>query len=192
MRTILAVLLLALVACSKTTSYMRDAQPTPPPGPNESKVIVYRSAKWGGGKHFPIYEYVDEDGKLLGFTETDCYFEFKCTPGKHLFLTWGEGKAFIEADLAPQKTYYIRAYSKYGYWAARPGFSPVNKDSEYMDKLDEVWATLRCRELDPEQAAEYATRKEERMKKVQASYEEGKKAPLYLKPDDGRSETPPK
>jgi hypothetical protein len=184
----LPALLVVLAACaSKTTSYMRDAQPAPPPGPNECKVIVYRLAKYAQGKHFPIYEHENEDGRLLGFTETDCYFELKCAPGKHLFLTWGEGKAFIEADLAGGKTYYIRAYSKYGYWAARPGFAPVNKDSEEMNKLDEAWPTLKCRELDPEKAAEYATRKEDRMKKVQASYEEGKKAPLYLKPEDGRT-----
>jgi hypothetical protein len=190
MKTLLPLLLLALAACSKTTSYMRDSQPGPPPGPQESKVVVYRSAKWGGGKHFPIYEYVNEEGKLIGFTETDCFFEYRCAPGKHLFLTWGEGSAFIEADLAPQKTYYIRAYSKYGWWAARPGFAPVNTGSESMDKLGEIWPTLKCRELDPASAAEYASRKEDRMKKMQAGYEEGRKNPQYLKAEDGRSEPP--
>lgn len=165
---------------------MRDAQPKPAPAAGESKVIVYRSANWGGGKHFPIYDATEPEGKLIGFTETDCYFEYLCPPGKRVFLTWGESNAFIEADLLPQKTYYIRAYSKYGFWSARPGFAPVTKDSEYMQKVDELWPSLRCRELDPEKAADYSGRKEERMKKVQAAYEEGKKAPLYLKPEDGR------
>jgi hypothetical protein len=188
MLKVLPLFLLGLAACaSKTTAFMRDAQPAPPPGPNECRIIVYRIAKYAQGKHFPIYEYVDDDGRLLGFSETDCYFEIRCAPGKHLFLTWGEGKAFIEADLAGGKTYYIRAYSKYGYWAARPGFAPVNLNSEEMDKLDEAWTTLKCRELDPEKAAEYASRKEDRVRKVQQSYEEGRKSPLYLKPEDGRS-----
>src|SRR5207253_1171953 len=99
--------------------------------------------------------------------------------------TWGEGSAFIEADLAPQKTYYIRAYSKYGWWAPRPGFAPVGAGSEYMEKLGEVWPTLKCREMDPGSAAEYAAKKEDRVKKIQAGYDEGKKAPQFLKPEDG-------
>jgi hypothetical protein len=185
MKTLLCLLPLAMAACG-TTSYMRPAQPKAAPGAGETKVIVYRSANWGGGKHFPIYDATDGEGKLIGFTETDCYFEYLCPPGKRVFLTWGEGNAFIEADLLAQKTYYIRAFSKYGFWSKRPGFEPVNKDGEFMRKMDEVWPTLQCRELDPDKAAEYTLKKDERMKKVQASYEEGKKAPLYLKAEDGR------
>ena len=185
MNRLLCALPLFLAACG-TTSYMRDTPAKPPPGAGEAKVVVYRSANWGGGKHFPIYDATEGEGKLIGFTETDCYFEYLCPAGKRIFLTWGEGNAFIDADLLPQKTYYIRAFSKYGVWSARPGFEPVTKDTEWMRKLDEVFPTLRCRELDPEKAADYTGRKEDRLKKVQASYEEGKKAPLYLKPEDGR------
>src|SRR6516162_8842751 len=100
------ILLPALLAACSTTSYMRDAQPTPPPGPDEAKVIIYRTATFGGADNFPVYELVgDEDGTLLGFTETDRYFEVHCPPGKHLFITWGEGEAFIEADLEGGRTY---------------------------------------------------------------------------------------
>jgi hypothetical protein len=181
MNRLLCALPLLLTACG-TTSYMRDAQPKPPPPAGEAKVIVYSHS----GKHFPIFDATEGDGKLMGFTENECYFEYLCPPGKRVFLTWGESNAFIEADLLPQKTYYIRGYPKMGFWSARPGFAPVTKDSEAMQKLDQVWPTLRCRELDPEKAAEYAGKKEERLKKVQAAYEAGKKAPLYLKQDDGR------
>jgi hypothetical protein len=185
MTRLLCALPLLLAACG-TTSYMRDTQPKPAPAAGEAKVVVYRSASWGGGKHFPIYDATEGDGKLMGFTETDCYFEYVCPAGKRIFLTWGESNAYIEAELLPQKTYYIRAFSKFGVWSKRPGFEPVTKDTDWMRKLDEVFPTLRCRELDPEKAADYTGRKEDRLKKVQASYEEGKKAPLYLKPEDGR------
>lgn len=187
MKIILATLPLALAACS-TTSYMRDALPTPAPGPDEAKVIVYRSASFGGVEHFPVFEWLGCDGKLLGFTETDRYFEYRCPPGKHIFITWGEGEAFIEADLEAGKTYYIRAYSKFGVLSARPGFAPVSRDSEHWDKLDEMLLTHKCRELDPVKAAEYELRKQEHLEKTQAKYEEGVKAPRYLRPEDGRGE----
>ena len=46
--------------CS-STSYMRDTEPTPPPGPEEAKVIFYRTSQFGGAEHFPIYELIDDE-----------------------------------------------------------------------------------------------------------------------------------
>jgi hypothetical protein len=184
MKCILALLPMALAACS-TTGYMRDTKPSPPPGPDEAKVIVYRTAAFGGAEHFPVYELRDHDGKLLGFTETDRYFEYRCPPGRHLFVTWGEGEAYIEAELEGGKTYFIRAYSKFGVLSARPGFAPVARDSEHWEEIDEVLPNLKCRELDPPKAAEYELRKVDHLRKTLASYEEGKKKPRFLTPQDG-------
>jgi hypothetical protein len=164
---------------------MRDAKPAPPPGPCEAKVVVYRDAVIGGVDHFPVYEYLHEDGNLLGFTETNCYFEFFCEPGKHFFLTWGEGDAFIEATLEGGKTYYIQAWSKFGLISSRPGFAPVAKDSETYRELMKVWPDMRCRELDPAYAAEYETEKEARVKKAREVYEAGTKPAQILKPEVG-------
>ena len=188
MKVILALLPAALAACS-TTTYMRDAQPTPSPGPEEAKVIIYRTSSFGGAEHFPVYELVDhEDGRLLGFTETDRYFEYRCPPGKHLFVTWGEGEAFIEADLEAGKTYFIRTYSKFGVLSARPGFAPVGQESGHWPTLEEVLSSLQCRELEPDKAAEYEHRKVDHLKKTMASYREGRKNPRFLTPNDGLEE----
>jgi len=185
MKVILALLPAVLAACS-TTSYMRDAEPTPPPGDDEAKVIIYRTSQFGGAKNFPVYELIDhDDGKLLGFTETDRYFEYRCPPGKHLFVTWGEGEAFIEADLEAGKTYFIRTYSKFGVLSARPGFSPVGRGSDHFPELERTLSALQCRELDPEKAAEYEHRKQDHLRKTMASYREGRKNPRFLMPQDG-------
>jgi len=182
---VLPALLLVAVGCSKTTSYMRDALPTSPPGPTEAKVVVYRDSAFGGVDHFPIYEYVSEDGKLMGFTETDCYFEYRCPPGKHFFLTWGEGDAFIEATLEGGKTYYIQTWSKFGIISSRPGFGPVAKDSEAFKELQKSWPKLRCRQLDPDDVSYVETKDESRLQKARASYEAGSKTAKFLKPEDG-------
>jgi hypothetical protein len=145
----------------------------------------------GGVDNFPVYEYVHEDGKLLGFTETGCYFEYRCNPGKHFFLTWGEGDAFIEADLAPGKTYFIQAWSKFGLVSSRPGFAPVPPDSAAFRELQEAWSRLRCRELNPDKAAEYELRKEERVQRARAAYEAGIGTTKPLTPDEGQPAPPP-
>ncbi len=187
MKCFLVILPLALAACS-TTANMRDAEPSPPPGDDEAKVIVFRTAAFGGAENFPVYELVNDEGKLLGFTETDCFFEYRCPPGHHLFVTWGEGESFIDAELEAGRTYFIRAYSKFGVLAARPGFAPVGQGSEDWDKLEEILSKLQCRELDPFKAVEYEARKRDHLRKTMASYEEGKKAPRSLFPGDGKAE----
>jgi len=169
---------------------MRDAKPMPPPGPNEAKVVVYRTAVLGGVDKFPVYEYVHEDGKLLGFTETGCYFEYRCVPGRHFFLTWGEGDAFIVADLAAGKTYFIQAWSKFGLVTSRPGFAPVLPDSDAFRELQKAWPSLRCRELDPDKASEYELREEDRVKQARSAYEAGIGTTKPLTSDEGQS-TPP-
>jgi hypothetical protein len=190
MKSGVIVLLLAAAGCT-STGYMRDAVPTPPPGPTEAKVVVYRTAVLGGVDNFPIYEYLNDDGKLLGFTETDCYFEYRCDPGKHFFLTWGEGDAFIEADLAPGKTYYLQAWSKFGILSSRPGFAPVLPDSEAYRELEKDWPRLQCRELDPGKAAEYEVRKEDRVRKARELYEANRKEAKTLTPEEGLNDAPP-
>ncbi|SRR5258708_33335245 len=190
MKAITPVLLLVSVGCSSTI-YMRDSKPGGNPGPTDSKVVVYRSAVLGGANNFPIFEYVNNDGKLLGFTETGCYFEFRCDPGKHFFLTWGEGEAFVEATLEPGKIYYLQAWSKFGLISSRPGFAPVKKGSDDMKELEKIWTNLKCRELDPSKGVQFEEDEEARVEKAKAAFEAGKKAATQLLPEDGQASFPP-
>jgi hypothetical protein len=151
--------------------------------------VVYRTSSFGESAHFPIFEITDDGGKLLGFTETDCYFEFTCPPGVHLFLTWEEGDEYVEADLEPGKTYFILAYSKFGILAPRPGLAPVAKDSDRWKELDGVLPSLRCRELDPLQAAEFAAGHADRLRESHRTYVRGGRDPRVLRPDDGAEES---
>jgi hypothetical protein len=178
MKLLCLLLPLSLLACS-TTGYMRDAQPLSPPCPDQAKVVVYRTAAFGGADNYPVY---DDAGNLLGFTETDCYFEILRPPGHYRFAALGEGEAIVEAELAGGRTYYIRASSKFGLVTSRPVLTPVGPDSEHAEEIDRVLPRLQARELDPEQAAEVEARKERRARKAFV----GDVKPRLLKPDDGR------
>jgi len=188
MRPALAALLLGLAACS-LSGHMRDARPSPPPGSDEAKVIVYRTSYLGASTHFPVYEVTDQGGRLIGFTETDCYFEYTCPPGVHLFLTWEEGDAYVEADLEPGKTYFLQAYSKFGVLAPRPGLAPVEKGSQRWRDLEETLPSLRCRQLDPYEAAEFKARHAARMEESHRGYVEGRRPPRVIRPQDGADES---
>ena len=185
MKFLCLLLPLSFAACT-TTDYMRDAQPTSPPCPDQAKVVVYRTAAFGGADNYPVY---DDAGNLLGFTETDCYFEILRPPGHHRIAALGEGEAVVDAELAGGRTYYVQASSKFGLVTSRPVLTPVNRDSREFAEIEGILPKLRCRELDPAQAAEVEARKERRAKEAIAE----EKKPRVLKPDDGRGEaqTPP-
>ena len=182
MKILCLLLPLALAACS-TTNYMRDAQPTPPPGPDRAKVIVYRTAAFGGADNYPVY---DDAGNLLGFTETDCYFEILRPPGRHRFAALGEGESVVFADLAAGRTYYLRASSKFGIVTSRPVLAPIGRESDHASDIDRVLPGLRCRELDPREGADYEARHGRRAREAFA----GDAKPQLLRPEDGREEAP--
>jgi hypothetical protein len=182
-----ASLLLPLAACIHLeTEYMRDGANPPATKEGDAIVVVFRPSTFGGNTQFPIFEFRNDEVNLMGFSESGCYFEYRCPAGKHVFLTWGEGTAYIEADLAAKKTYYIRCFAKLGLLAPRPRFDPVCPESEEWKNLDEELKGLKYRELIPEKGEIFEESKEERAKKAKASFEEGKKRPTYLKSDCAR------
>jgi hypothetical protein len=187
MRAAAAILLLPLAACIHLeTENMRDGTKRPSPKEGEAIVVVFRPSTFGGNTQFPIFEFRDDEVSLMGFSESGCYFEYRCPAGKHVFLTWGEGTAYIEADLAAKKTYYIRCYARLGILAPRPRFDPVCPDSEEWKTLAAELADLKYRELFPLKGGLFEESKEENAKQAKASFEEGKRTPTYLKPECGR------
>lgn len=167
-----AILALGAVGCT-ASPYMRDADPTGAPGPDQAKVVVYRTAVMGGVENFPVYVVQADETRLLGFTETDAYFEARLAPGPALFIASGEGDAFIEADLQPGHTYTLRSWSKFGLVTARPGFAPVSKDSQSWRELELVRPQLQARELDPKRADLARRRTAERATEALDEYRSG-------------------
>jgi len=188
MRTSLIILcLLSPLASGCASSYMRDATPTAPPDAEECKVVIYRpSGMIGQLFTFPIYD----GDKLLGFSEDGCYFEYRCAPGSHLFLSWSSNEKIVDASLAGGKTYYLRSYGKMGFVVAAAGLKPTTRQDENWAKVEEVVAQLKCRQLISEKAAEHESRRHEKVEKLRKELEEGSKKVQHLVPEDGKPETP--
>ncbi|MBI3855197.1 MAG: hypothetical protein HY293_05850 [Planctomycetes bacterium] len=184
---LIAIWLVLPLTSACASSYMRDGTPTGPPGPDESKVVVYRkSSITGSNITFPVY-----DGeKLLGFSEYGSYFEYRCRPGKHLFMSWGGGGRLVEATLAGGKTYYLESYSKFGGWMGKPGFDPIGRAHEDWPTVEKIVAGLTCRRVIPEKALEHEARKGERAQKFREEHAEGKRDAYLLEPEDGKPESP--
>lgn len=145
----LVLLAVAGTGClSSMSPWMRNAVPGPPPGPDECKVVFYRSWRIPESKHFPLY-----DGEtLIGFSEMKAHIEYRCRPGRHVFLSWGENDRFLDADLAAGNTYFVECVGTLGFWSAHVDLHPADPASEGFAGLEELLKDFTCRELDPDQA----------------------------------------
>jgi hypothetical protein len=177
------VLILPFVAaCS--SSYMREAAPGAPPGDAEAKVIFCRPSRMtGSAVTFSLWD----GARLIGFAESGTYFEYRCSPGKHLFVAEAESDKAIDADLSARKTYYVWVTPRMGFMTANVGLTPVNQDSELVPKLEKALSKNKCRELIPELVEDYEKRYRERMQKVKEEFEGARnESALKLRPEDGR------
>ena len=179
-----AILLFLPFVAACSSSYMREAQPGGPPGEGESKVVFCRPSRFAGSAvTFDVWD----GSTLIGFAESGTYFEYRCTPGKHLFLAEGESDKAIDADLAPRKTYYVWVTPRMGFMTANVGFTPVTKDSELVPKLEKALMKNKCRELIPEKWTEYQDRHREQMEKLKAQWSgASQEKALKLVPEDGQ------
>jgi hypothetical protein len=177
-----------LAACSSASTYMRSSQPGAPPGEDEAVVVFCRPSRMvGAAITFDVWDRM----KLIGVAEKGCRFEYRCAPGKHLFLAQGEDVKAVEADLAASKTYYVWVTPRMGVLYATVGFTPVTRDSEVAPKVWKALAKSKYRELDPELALPFEKENQEAIRKLMEEFEGARKEEvLKLTPEDGYPQAP--
>jgi hypothetical protein len=131
--------------------------------PTEGKAVVRFLFPRTGG-------YIWDGETFLGTGWPSAQFDYYASPGKHIFFTTAENKAFLEADLDGGKTYYIvgRVWSG---WGLRVGLVAVNRGGEYWDKVKEWEQSLTRYELDPDALAKYEAEHKDKMRELLAYYE---------------------
>jgi hypothetical protein len=192
-KNLLLILLPLPFAVACTSSQMRDAGPSDPPGPDESKVIIYRTSIVGSVAPHPVFD----GSKLLGFAEKGKYFEVRCEPGKHLFNIgyhhdlwtsyWSVPGEAVDADLAPGKTYYIRLYVGGGLVSTPgPRLAPLRMGTKEWETIEKKLRRLHCRELSLEQAEALGSEAGENVKRIEEGNEELRVDAKRLSREDGR------
>ena len=101
---------------------------------NQAAIIFFRDTILGAAIQAPIIESLDKDISFVGIVSANTKVLHKTTPGKHYYVVGGEGSNLLEADLAPQKFYYVRVSPKMGFWKARFAFEPITADDEKLQK----------------------------------------------------------
>ena len=91
------------------------------PAPGKSKVVFLRPSHLAFAVHFAVH-----DGeKMIGRSSSAEYFTYECDPGQHVFSTSMENLAFLDADLLPDRIYYVKIQATMGFWIARVKMSAL-------------------------------------------------------------------
>lgn len=112
------------------------------PAPGKSKVVFLRPGHTAWAVHFRVH-----DGeKWIGRSSSSSYFVYECDPGRHFFSTSMDNVAFFNADLLPDRIYYVRVKAVMGLWVAGvrmyalyPGCAEINwgKMPKILAELEE-------------------------------------------------------
>lgn len=138
-RLLLLILLAVLFTACGPPNFLvrRDAMEAPPSG---KALVRFISPKAVG--------YVFDGQEVIGFSFPKTHFDYVAEPGKHLFITSMENKAFMEADLLPGKTYYVLMRLIFGAWRSRIAFLPVNEGSELLNDANVYLRKSKSYDLD--------------------------------------------
>ncbi len=154
------------------------------PAPGKSKVIFLRPGHYGWAVHFDMHD----GDRLIGKSSSSSYFPYECDPGHHVFSTSMETLAFLDADLLPDRIYYVRVRCVMGVltaevkmYALYPGNTEINWQEmpQILTKLERENVTSEEVQHDATGAQHYM----ERLKKYQdESRNGGRILPEYGQP----------
>jgi hypothetical protein len=191
-RNVLCIFLLSLflmAGCSsKLMSPVDMSEDTTKLGENESAIIFFRDSPLGVAIQAPVGEVAESgDVQFIAIISYNTKLLHKTTPGKHLYVVGGESSTLLEADLAPQKYYYVEVNPDMGFWKARFHMEaiPVSDFPKLAKNLKS------CKWVTPNDSAKtwFAENKDDMVKKGEHARkqhaDEEKKTKYFLTQDQG-------
>ena len=174
-----------LSGCAGSSPYMTRIETLQGPVPDKALVRFMRPSGMGAGVNFNIL-----DGeKVIGNSVAKSQFSYLADAGHHLFVATAENKAFLEADLAAGKTYYVITRIYPGAWRARVAFLPVTAGSEFWYEVLEYEKNLNILEPKLDEIANWEEKNKANIKALLNQYKFEWKAQYdwpVLREDDGR------
>jgi len=175
-------LILSVVSCAPRHATLRD----PMLKPSEGKALVnfLRPASVGGAVSITIWD----GDKLIGVPRGKQTFQYECDPGQHLFISWAEFKSPVEAELLPDRVYYIVLRVSPGFWRLRLHQVPVHPGHPLWEDALNWQKTLPNYEFDRSVLAQIAAENKAKIQEYLEVYKTkvaGTKHVQYLRPEDG-------
>jgi|GEM_PF-6945738 hypothetical protein len=155
------------------------------PSPGKTKVIFIRPGHLAYAVHFAVH-----DGeRLIGISSSEEYFAYECDPGHHVFSASMDNLSFLDADLLPDRIYYVRAQAVLGMWVAGVKMSPLYPGCANINwqKLPKIVSGLRRTTTLSSEAVENDSKNIEGYMKRLKSYQDRSKDGGKILPDYGQT-----
>ncbi|MDR2488779.1 MAG: hypothetical protein LBD42_04730 [Desulfovibrio sp.] len=152
----------------------------------QSAIVFFRDTVFGGAIQAPIVEAktsgLNTDVSFVGIVSASTKILHKTTPGKHVYVVGGELSRRLEADLAPNKFYYVRVDPRMGVFKASFAFEPILANDEKLQK-----ALSGCNWVKPGATANewFISNKEGMKEKAEKSAERSDNNKAFLTPGQG-------
>ena len=93
-----------------------------------SRIVFLRPTSFGGGIQAALFDATTEDLKFIGVASAGTKVAYDLPPGKHRLMVVSEAADFLEATLAPGKTYYVYVAPRMA-WTFRFSLWPIKVKS---------------------------------------------------------------
>lgn len=91
------------------------------PAPGQSKVVFLRASHYAYALHFRIH-----DGEqMIGRSSSSTFFAYECAPGHHVFSSSMDNMEILNADLLPDRIYYVKVSAVMGMWVGGVSLTPL-------------------------------------------------------------------
>ncbi|MFC1523190.1 hypothetical protein ACFL6N_00220 [Thermodesulfobacteriota bacterium] len=179
-RAFLLILLLLLVTgCSRSMMTRSDTIVQPDAG--YALVTFVRQSSFGQ----MIKPVIWDRDKFVGILAARSYIQYKCPPGKHLFLAQAKNWAYITADLSAGKHYFIIAKAMPRIWEGRVALAPVKPDSASHLTTDKWLQGLSAARVIPEKVNRYEKKHRFDVRRAIEQFEVGEVEFSILESTDG-------
>lgn len=89
-----------------------DESPDPHTPPAGKAMIIFVRSSGGGG--VANYTLLDGKGNFVGELPAKGHTKYVTDAGHRTFIVWAENTTMVEADIAADKTYYVRSARAHG------------------------------------------------------------------------------
>ena len=101
-----------------------------PPSADASRIVFLRPSHWGGAIQTSLYDVSGPSPEFIGVLSAGKKIVHDISPGAHRFMVVSENADFMEAQLAPGRTYYAVVGYRVGFWNGRFPLWPVKADAD--------------------------------------------------------------
>ena len=181
---ILLIIVVFVSGCGMKRPYMTNQPAALKPSEGKALVNFMRPSGYARAASFSIWD----GDKLIGMSFGKESFQYECDPGKHLFITWSEYKSPLEADLLPNRVYYVLLRIRMGMWRGRLHFIPINKEHELWNETLSSYSLLPNYAFDRQYLVDLENKNKQKILDYLNSYDnevKGTKHVNYLRPEDG-------